>query len=217
MSHKNKTQAQSPTATDPRETQSTNDNTTDVAEKALTDLKKQVTELTQIINEKDKHINGLKDELTQINNTYVEKINQKALEANKLVANKIQELNQKSQGEIAIARKYALMSQAKDLVDIISQFEAAVNIPSTDEKIINYLSGFKMFIHMFKTLLTDLNIHEISTTAGTEFNPEFMEVINFVDDSQFNDNQVVRIVTKGYKLHDRLIKPVAVIVNRKKS
>jgi molecular chaperone GrpE len=178
-------------------------------------LKKQVEELNASLISKDKNIEDLTKQIAILNDEYVKKIQSKANEANALLKQKIDELTFKSQQELATYKKYAIEKQAIQLIEIINQFDLALSYPQTDPKIINFQNGFKMFLSMFKTLLNDFGINEIIINKGDDFNPEYMECIEFIDDANVGNNKIVKVLTKGYKLHDRIIKVATVVVNKK--
>jgi molecular chaperone GrpE len=180
-------------------------------------LKKQIEELNSLIASKDKNIENLLKQIKDINNEYVQKVQQKAIEANTLLKQKLEEITFKSQQELSQHKKYAIEKQANKLIEIINQFELSLSYPQTDPKIINYQNGFKMFLSMFKSLLNELGIQEIIINKGDEFNPQFMEAIEFVDDQTIADNKVSKILTKGYKLYDRIIQVATVIINKRKN
>lgn len=180
-------------------------------------LKKQLEELNNLLNSKEKNIEHLTSQINEINNEYVQKIQLKMNEANNLLKQKIDELNLKSQQELAVYKKYAIEKQAAQLIEIINQFDLSLSYPQTDTKIINYQNGFKMFLSMFKSLLSELGINEIPINVGDDFNPQYMECIEFVDDINIDDNKITKILTKGYKLHDRIVKVATVVVNKRKN
>ncbi|GHU46979.1 hypothetical protein FACS1894218_0440 [Bacilli bacterium] len=180
-------------------------------------LLQDIEQLTVTVVQKDEKILMLEKHIERQNHEYVTKVTEKANEANNILKNKVEELNQKLNDEIAHHKKYAIEKPAIELINIINQFEVAVTHPTTDAKIANYQLGFKMFLTMFKKLLNDLNIKEIAIKRGDEFDPVLMQCIEFVDDQQLKDNQVAIEVTKGYILHDRVIQTAVVKVTKRKS
>ncbi|MDR1991441.1 MAG: nucleotide exchange factor GrpE [Mycoplasmataceae bacterium] len=178
-------------------------------------LQLNIQELKEIITSKNEHINKLESEIKTINEDYVKKVMEKASDANIQLKTKLDELTKKMQAELAIHEKYALEKQAGNLIDIINQFAIALSYKPTDPNIAKYQSGFQMFLTMFQNLLSDLNINEIPIKIGDEFDSETMECIEFVHSNDFDNNKVVKIISRGYKLHDRLIKPAMVNVVRK--
>ena len=76
--------------------------------------------------------------------------------------------------------------------------------------------GFQMFKAQFKSALEALNINEIDVKVGDEFDHNTMEAIDQCTDNPTQpNNHVEKVVDKGYKIFNRLIKPVRVIVAKK--
>jgi len=50
--------------------------------------------------------------------------------------------------------------------------------------------------------------------AGAPFNPELHEAVTMVESAEVPANHVVSVMQKGYKLHDRLLRPAMVVVAR---
>jgi molecular chaperone GrpE len=180
-------------------------------------LKKQITDLDALVLSKDKNIDNLLKQIESLNKEYVEKVQQKTNEANNLLKQKTDELISKSQQELDQHKKYAIEKQASKLIEIINQFELSLSYPQTDPKIVNYQNGFRMFLSMFKSLLGELGINEININIGDDFNPQYMECIEFQDEPNVADNKVIKIMTKGYKLHDRIVQVATVVLNKRKN
>jgi molecular chaperone GrpE len=177
-------------------------------------LNDEIAKLNAYITEKDKRIITLEDQIKQINQEYVGKVQEKTEQANAQLKQKMDELNTKAAQELENIKKYGLEKQLGSLIDIISQFEMALSYKPTDEKIANYQSGFMMFLNMFKNLLSELHVNEININVGDEFNAEYMECVEFVSNPELKDNHVAKVITKGYRLHDRVIKTAVVYVVR---
>ncbi|MDR2461999.1 MAG: nucleotide exchange factor GrpE [Mycoplasmataceae bacterium] len=161
--------------------------------------------LKQELEMKNKIILDYENHLRDMNKSYIEKIKVKTDEANTILKQKIEELNKQATEEIKRQKKYAIEPQANKLIDIISQLELAISYQVEDEKIKNYQNGFKMFVDMFKNLLEEFGIKQIAIKVGDEFNPEFMEAFEVIENKNVKTNHVVEIISNGYYLHDRLI------------
>ncbi|MEK7581690.1 MAG: nucleotide exchange factor GrpE [Patescibacteria group bacterium] len=72
--------------------------------------------------------------------------------------------------------------------------------------------GLELVIKQFKETLQSEGVEEINA-QGQEFDPRFHEAI----DAQAGetDNKVARVVTKGYKIEDKVLRPAKVIVTKK--
>jgi len=193
-----------------------NNKSIDNQNQKINSLNEQIKQLQKLIEDKDKQILELKNEINQINQDYVNQIKAKAEQANQIINLKAKEINDKANQEITLIKKYAIEKDAVKLIEIINQFENALSIPTTDEKLKRYQSGYKMFLTMLKNLLKDMNIEEIKINVGDQFNPDFMQVLETSKLADFANDQVTKIHTKAYKLYDRTIQPALVNVNKLK-
>ncbi|GHU49944.1 protein GrpE [Bacilli bacterium] len=175
-------------------------------------LLKEIDSLKDSLNKKEEKINKYETLMQKINEEYASKVKEKAEQANATLKEHIEANNKKVSEEITNIKKYAMEKPAAELIEIISQFERALSFTPSDEKVLNYQKGFNMFLNMFKGLLEDLNINEINTKLGDEYDPKFMEAVDYIETKEYKSNHVAKIISKGYKLHDRIIKTVVVIL-----
>lgn len=114
--------------------------------------------------------------------------------------------------------KFASQNLAEKLIPSFEMFsmviETADNLPSEVQA---YVQGFDMVYRQMVQALESEGITEIVTNIGDKFDHTIhsgMETQE-VDDPKLVDC-VVKIIRKGYKIHDRLIKPTLVIVGKAK-
>lgn len=72
--------------------------------------------------------------------------------------------------------------------------------------------GLEIVIKQFKDVLTSEGVEEIQA-EGQQFDPKLHEATE-VQEGQ-NDNMIVKVTRKGYKLNDKVIRPAQVTVERK--
>ena len=162
---------------------------------------KQILELKTQIEAKQNKIHELNNKYDQLNKDFVNIINQKASEAQKQVDNEI--------------KKYAVADSIPELLNIFSKFDFAVSQDVDNPKVKNFLVGLKMFSAMFKTWLKSIGVEEIEVKVGDQFDPNIMDAIDVEQKPTQKDDHVEKIVSKGYKLHDRIIQHVGVIVAKR--
>lgn len=75
-------------------------------------------------------------------------------------------------------------------------------------------AGLELAIKEFKRILSEEGILEIEV-LGYEFNPEEMEAVEMVEGEE--DNKVAAVITKGYRLKNKVIRPAKVKVSKKVS
>lgn len=176
---------------------------------------KQILELKMQIEAKQNKINELNQKFDQLNKDFVSKVNQKAAEAQKQVNNQIKNFQTKYEKEIVEIKKYALADSVPELLNILSKFDFALEQEVDNPKVKNFLMGLKMFSTMFKTWLKSVGIEEIKVKIGDQFNPNIMDAIDIEQKPTQKDDHVEKVISKGYKLHDRIIQHVGVIVAKK--
>lgn len=185
----------------------------------LENLKLKNQELTNKLNQSCSFIDDLKTQLDkknkhidELNRDFVNIINQKALIAQKQLDAEIKKMQDKFEKDLSEKKKYALADSLGELLSIISKFDLAISQENADPKINNFLAGFKMFSTMFKSWLNSIGVQEIKVKVGDKFDPKIMEAVDIETQPKQKNDHVEKVVSKGYKLHDRIIQHVGVIV-----
>ena len=73
--------------------------------------------------------------------------------------------------------------------------------------------GLEIVIKQFKDILTGEGVEEV-VAEGAQFNPNFHEAVESQQGE--HDNVVIKVLTKGYKIEDTILRPAKVIVSKKK-
>ncbi len=142
----------------------------------------------------------------------------KAEEMSKNAAAKVEELKEeiknKAKEELDFKTKYAIQKLIDDLLSPLNNLYVAVEAGAnaTDPNVSAYVKGFQMLTTQLFNTLESHGISVIQPNIGDVFNPEFHQVHEIVDDATYNKDQVVKLISRGYKLHDRVLKPAIVIV-----
>lgn len=116
----------------------------------------------------------------------------------------------------------ALRYSAQDLAEkLIPSFEMFSMVIETADKlppeVSAYVQGFNMIYRQMVQALESEGVTEIITKVGDDFDHTVhaaMETEEVSDETMVN--KIVKVIRKGYKIHDRLIKPTAVIVGKAK-
>lgn len=116
--------------------------------------------------------------------------------------------------ETATALKYANQDIIKELLNTIDNFERALKNKDVSEEIQKYLNGFEMIYENLKNTLQNYGVTEINR-VGQIFDPNEEQALltECVEDKE--DEEVLEVLLKGYKLKDRVIRPASVKINQK--
>ncbi len=114
------------------------------------------------------------------------------------------------------AMKYRLEGLISDLLPVLDGFHMALQIEPKNEEMKNFLIGFQFIYKNLVSVLENEGVKEISPILGSEFNANEMQAMDSVED-EGEENKVKNVFTKGYRLHDRLVRPAMVVVSKKPS
>ena len=117
----------------------------------------------------------------------------------------LENVRRRVERESATLQKYALERILGDLIAVNDSLELALQA-SQDQGV--------QLTH--KQLWAALEKHGVSAIdpKGEPFNPEFHEAVSTQESASVAPNHVVTVMQKGYRLHDRLLRPAMVVVSR---
>ncbi len=115
-----------------------------------------------------------------------------------------QNLERRIEEERKLLSKLSAALLIEKLLPVLDNLENA-NVHLKDQ-------GLDLVINQFRDVLTQEGVEEIET-EGMEFDPRFHEAIEA--EAGEKENMVSRVVTKGYKIEDKVIRPARVVVTRK--
>lgn len=121
--------------------------------------------------------------------------------------------------EIEDAHKYSVTSFAKELIEVSESLHRAIemigNVDSQeDQKIISFVDGIVMTQKILQTVFEKHGIVRVYPVDEL-FDHNYHQAISKVHNADVADDMVVQVVSAGYKIKDRLLKPAMVVVNQK--
>ena len=112
------------------------------------------------------------------------------------------------------SRKFALERIMKDLVQVRDSMERGLETDAQSATAATLLEGQALTWKMLAKVMQDHDL-ELIDPKGEAFNPEFHEAVTVQPCAELEENSVMEVLQKGYKLHDRLVRPAMVVVSRK--
>lgn len=106
--------------------------------------------------------------------------------------------------------KFGWENVARDLLAVVDNLDRAVEHipPSTDAKL---REGIEMVLGQFRGTLEKQGVQAV-TPQNTPFNPDLHEAMG-QEPSAEPQGTVTQVLTKGYTLHGRLLRPARVVVS----
>lgn len=123
-----------------------------------------------------------------------------------------QNLQRRVEDERIAISKFATQYLILELLPIVDNLEQAVGTAPEEEKKSVWFQAVQMSVGQLKDLLKKEGIEEIAPT-DLQFDPHEHEAIDSVPGQE--DNKVVDVLQKGYKLHGKVIRAAKVRVSKR--
>ena len=150
----------------------------------------------------DDKVKKLEAELEEWKNSYTRKLAE------------FQNFTKRKENEVAEMRKYASEGIIVKLLDNIDNLERAVDASKESQNFDSLIEGVNMILNNLKNLLTEEGVEEIEA-AGKEYDPYEHKAMITENKEEMDDNVVVQVFQKGYKMKGKVVRPAMVTVNKK--
>ena len=118
--------------------------------------------------------------------------------------------------EVQTLLKYANVDIVSEILNVVDNFERAIIHANDSEnaELKKYNDGINIIYTNLKSILNKFGVEEINR-VGEIFNPNEEQALltDSVEDKE--DEVVLEVLQKGYKLKDRVIRPASVKINQK--
>ena len=163
--------------------------------KELNELKAQVTKLTNDLETANKN-----------NNELVNKV--------KLAQAELVNYRKRKDEEVSGMLKYANEDILRELIGVTDNFERAIKLDDNNlnDELSKFLEGFKLMYATLVGILNKYGVEEINR-VGEIFDPKQEEALITDKVAGHKNEEVLEVLLKGYKLHDKVIRPASVKVN----
>lgn len=110
--------------------------------------------------------------------------------------------------------KYSGERFIRDLLDVVDNFERALQANISAENFASFKQGVEMTAQEMKSLLQKHSVTEMPS-EGAAFDPAIHEALGSEPTDAVAPGHIARVFKKPYKLHDKVIRTGQVIVARK--
>ena len=107
--------------------------------------------------------------------------------------------------------KFGTERMARDILDVVDNFERAMQTQLTAETLTNYKTGIELTAKELKDVLSKHGIQEVPS-EGKAFNPAYHEALSSEPTTAFPVGHISKVFKKPYKLHDKIIRTGQVVV-----
>lgn len=116
----------------------------------------------------------------------------------------------RSVAEVEKAHKYGVERLLLELLPVVDNLEHALKNLSKDVSDSDK-EGIELTLKSFESALDKFGISPIYPISE-DFDPIQHEAVSVVKDEKHADNKIVEVMQKGWRLHERVIRPARVVV-----
>jgi molecular chaperone GrpE len=110
--------------------------------------------------------------------------------------------------------QFANASLIKALIPVIDNFERALAVDPAATDAASLLKGLQLVHDQWLAVLKKENVQTIAPEPGTPFDPTQHEALIHQPSDQYDEPTVTQLLTKGYALHGRTLRPASVAVSQ---
>lgn len=111
--------------------------------------------------------------------------------------------------------QFSNMNLIMQILPVLDNFHASTNHIPEDQKDNPWVVGIMHIQKQLEKVLEDSGVEEIKTKKGDEFDPTIHEAVKQESENkkQETENKIKKIILKGYKIGNKIIRAVRVVVN----
>ena len=117
--------------------------------------------------------------------------------------------NEKEQAEIT---RYANATLLTMLLPILDDFERAFQTIPPAFRSLTWIDGLFLIQRKMQAVFEQMGVEPIET-EGQKFDPLFHQAVTYEESDGHEEGQIIGEVQKGYKFHDRVLRPALVRVS----
>lgn len=126
-----------------------------------------------------------------------------------------QNFTKRKETEVSEMKKYASEGIIVKLLENIDNLERAENASAETKNFDALVEGVNMILRNLKYMLSEEGVEEVEAGEGVKFNPYEHQAMMTEEKDGLDNDVIVQVFQKGYKLKGKVIRPAMVTVNKK--
>ena len=102
----------------------------------------------------------------------------------------------------------------KDLLQVWDSIERGLDASGGSPTVESLKQGQELTMKLLEKVMQDHDL-EVFDPIGQPFDPEFHQAMTMLPSDEVEENTIIEVLQKGFRLHERLIRPAMVIVSKK--
>lgn len=124
-----------------------------------------------------------------------------------------QNFTKRKEKEVEELKKFSSEKIITQFLGSLDNFERAIESSIESKDFDSLLKGVEMIVRNLKDIMTSEGVEEISTEGA--FNPEYHHAVGVEASEDKKEDEIVKVLQKGYMMKGKVIRPAMVIVCKK--
>lgn len=176
------------------------DNNANVEIPEVEEIKEEVSNEIPKSENTDNEIEKLKAELEDWKQSYMRK------QAD------FQNFSKRKEKELEELRKFSSEKIITKFLGSLDNLERAVEASSSTKDFDSLVKGVEMIIRNLQDIVSSEGVEEIKSVG--EYDPQYHHAVSVEDNPDFKENEIVRVLQKGYTMKGKVIRPAMVSVKK---
>ena len=123
----------------------------------------------------------------------------------------LENVRKRAQRDVEAAHKYGVEKLIEALLPVKDSLDLGIDAARSATEVASLRDGMEMTVQMFDAALSRLGVQVVAET-GVRFDPEQHQAMMMEPSSSAEAGSVLRVLQKGYRLNERLVRPAMVVV-----
>lgn len=123
-----------------------------------------------------------------------------------------QNFSKRKEKELEELRKFSSEKIITKFLGSLDNLERAVEASSATKDFDGLVKGVEMIIRSLQDIMSSEGVEEIK--ASGEYDPQYHHAVSVEDNADFKENEIVRVLQKGYTMKGKVIRPAMVSVKK---
>ena len=125
----------------------------------------------------------------------------------------LENVRKRAQRDVEAAHKYGVEKLIEALLPVKDSLDLGLDAARGASEVASLRDGMEMTLQMFDSALTRLGVQAVAET-GVKFDPDQHQAMMLEPSTTAEAGSVLRVLQKGYRLNERLVRPAMVVVAR---
>ena len=123
-----------------------------------------------------------------------------------------QNFSKRKEKELEELRKFSSEKIITKFLGSLDNLERAVEASSSTKDFDSLVKGVEMIIRNLQDIISSEGVEEIKSVG--EYDPQYHHAVSVEDNPDFKENEIVRVLQKGYTMKGKVIRPAMVTVKK---